>query len=263
MVLQLTRLIFGSIMFMSLISCTQQINSAKSSDLSSAGDKRAYAVAANNYCASANETATATLKCPSGQVVKSIVFASYGTPTGSCGAFKTSSCNASTSKSVVEAACLGKASCAVGAANSVFGDPCAGIGKKLRIQAVCGAPETTSTAGVCGDTEEGTTAQISCPAGQTISGVTFASYGIKSAGSCGSYVASTACHAANSAATLQAACVGKKDCYFDVTNDAFGKDPCAGTGKWFTYQVRCSGGTTTQPSPSPSPTVSQIGRAHV
>jgi hypothetical protein len=99
----------------------------------------AYSCVSTNagQCAQGNEGSTAALSCPSGQVIKSIAFASYGTPTGSCPNFVASSCHASSSKSVVEAACLNKQSCTVGASNGVFGDPCVGTYKKLAVAFSC------------------------------------------------------------------------------------------------------------------------------
>src|SRR3954462_6741418 len=45
-------------------------------------------------CAQADEGEAVTLICPAGQVITSVTFASYGTPTGACGAFQTSACHA-------------------------------------------------------------------------------------------------------------------------------------------------------------------------
>jgi Galactose binding lectin domain len=88
-------------------------------------------------CASADENQTVTLTCPPGRTILSIAFASYGTPNGTCGGFATSSCNATTSVSVVSAACVGQNSCSVAATNGVFGDPCVGTVKRLWVQASC------------------------------------------------------------------------------------------------------------------------------
>ena len=74
-------------------------------------------------CGVADENQTLTLTCPAGRTILSIAFASYGTPTGMCGGFATSSCNSTTSVSVVTAACVGRNSCSVAATNGVFGDP--------------------------------------------------------------------------------------------------------------------------------------------
>ena len=89
-------------------------------------------------CAESNEGSPMNLTAPPGQVITSIDFASYGTPTGTCGSFVLSACDAASSRSVVEAACLGKTSCSMAADNTTFGDPCPGTQKRLYVQASCG-----------------------------------------------------------------------------------------------------------------------------
>ena len=89
------------------------------------------------YCASPNEGGNATITCPAGLTVDAINYASYGTPTGVCGAFVTGGCNAATSTAVLQAACVGQNTCTVAATNAVFGDPCGGTGKRLYVQATC------------------------------------------------------------------------------------------------------------------------------
>lgn len=91
-------------------------------------------------CALTNENTTTQLSCPNGQTIAGVTFASYGTPTGSCGSFAKSTCHAVSSQSVVEAACVGKGSCSVAARNSSFGDPCAGTPKRLAVTYTCKAP---------------------------------------------------------------------------------------------------------------------------
>ena len=259
------------ILLISLAACNSKNNSGTSAS-ASIGTNRSVAVVAKKadtakVCASAAEGSTATLKCPAGQMVKSIEFASYGTPKGSCGSYSVSSCNSSKSLSVVKSSCIGNASCAIAASNNVFGDPCVGIRKKLVMQATCTdivvatptptptpAPADTpsSSANICGNPEEGTTANIACPSGQTITKVVFASYGTPANGSCGSYSVNS-CNASTSLSVVQSLCVGKASCVFDINNDLFG-DPCVGTGKYLTYEVQCSGSGATQPTPAPTAT---------
>jgi hypothetical protein len=89
-------------------------------------------------CATADEHGTATLTCPDGQTIATIDFASYGTPTGTCGGFATTdTCNATTSADIVKAACVGQATCSIAATNENFGDPCSGTFKHIDIQASC------------------------------------------------------------------------------------------------------------------------------
>lgn len=108
-------------------------------------------------CGAANENGSANLTCPSGTTISSVRFASYGTPTGSCGSYAAGSCNASTSRVVVEAACLGKTSCSVPANNSTFGDPCRGTAKRLAVEAICssGSGGSGGSSGSGGSTGSG------------------------------------------------------------------------------------------------------------
>jgi hypothetical protein len=99
---------------------------------------------ATQYCAGAAEHSKqdAELQCPSGQTIETIEFASYGTPTGACDqGFETSTCHAAGSVDVVEGLCLNQSSCTVDAANSLFGDPCRGTPKYLRITYTCSGEE--------------------------------------------------------------------------------------------------------------------------
>ncbi|WP_438042476.1 CAP domain-containing protein [Sorangium sp. So ce128] len=102
---------------------------------------------AGAVCDTASEGSDVELSCPAGEVITAIQFASYGRPRGVCGGYAATSCNAPTSKAVVERACLGKASCAVRASNATFsGDPCRRTAKRLYVQAACG-PAPGSGAG--------------------------------------------------------------------------------------------------------------------
>lgn len=90
-----------------------------------------------SLCNTANEGGNVTVTCPTGTTISAIDYASYGTPTGTCGAFVDGACNGANSKTVVETECLGKATCTVPATNTKFGDPCGGTGKRLYVQASC------------------------------------------------------------------------------------------------------------------------------
>lgn len=73
------------------------------------------------FCADVLNLATMSMYCATG-VINAITFASYGTPTGSCGSWAVGSCNAPNSTSIVESYCLGKASCTFNADTPTFGD---------------------------------------------------------------------------------------------------------------------------------------------
>lgn len=107
------------------------------------------AVSTARACATAREwtpypvKGVLNLSCPAGMKVKSVDFASYGTPTGSCGAFAVSACNAANSKSVVSQRCIGLASCSIKDFDVNFQDACSGVMKNLAVQVTCasaGAP---------------------------------------------------------------------------------------------------------------------------
>ena len=83
------------------------------------------------YTAPENGSLTAT--APTGAVFTQVVFASYGTPTGS-GPFALSGCNASTSVSYVSSLAIGQNQVVIYANNVNFGDPCSGTGKKLAVE---------------------------------------------------------------------------------------------------------------------------------
>ncbi len=91
-------------------------------------------------CNTVNEHGTLTLTSPSGTVFSYIDFASYGTPDGSCPDFTIGSCNASTSRSVVESYLLGANSADIPAENSIFGDPCVGTFKRFYVKATYNEP---------------------------------------------------------------------------------------------------------------------------
>lgn len=75
------------------------------------------------------------LQCPIGAVIKSIDFASYGTPAGHCGAFTIGSCHSTDALSVIESACLSRGECSMKLAD--LGDPCEDTLKWLQIEATC------------------------------------------------------------------------------------------------------------------------------
>ena len=99
----------------------------------------------------------------------------------------------------------------------------------------------------CATQHEGGTLQLKCDsAGATVSAIEFASFGSPS-GTCPSFVADAACNATSSVAVVTAACIGKHACSVDVSNDAFGGDPCPGTSKELAVVARCSSGGGSQP----------------
>ena len=92
----------------------------------------------SQFCSSSHEGGTVSVACSSGLIITAVNFASYGTsPTGTCGAYNTSSCHAPSSYSVVANACINQPSCSIDANSKVFGDPCEEALKGLYVQVTC------------------------------------------------------------------------------------------------------------------------------
>ena len=83
----------------------------------------------------------ASLKCPNRKKIVAVEFASFGNPSGYCGAFALGNCNAAATKKIAEQQCLGKESCKVAVDRALFAgngtDFCPGLVKKLAIQVKC------------------------------------------------------------------------------------------------------------------------------
>ena len=189
-------------------------------------------------CAMVDENYVATVSCPSSTFVRSIKFASYGTPTGSCGAFSKSWCDSSNSMSVVTGACLNKATCSVSAQNWVFDknygeDPCYGTPKRLYIQAACALTPIS----VCATANEGSVATITCPDNTWVGAINFASYGTPG-GSCGIFSLGW-CSSSNSMSVVTRECLNARTCTIRAQNSVFG-DPCARTGKRLYIEAACN-----------------------
>lgn len=94
---------------------------------------------------------------------------------------------------------------------------------------------------ICATAVEAASATLTCPEGSTITSIDFASFGT-STGECGAF-AQNACHAADSQAVLEAACLGQGTCSVEALNEAFGGDPCPFVEKNLNVQATCTGTT--------------------
>ena len=93
----------------------------------------------------ANTTGTVELTCGATGTINEVVFADFGTPSGSCiaGFHVNSSCTSDpkdSAKAIVQKMCLGKQSCVLQANVQTFGHQCLGVPKRLAVQVTCGAP---------------------------------------------------------------------------------------------------------------------------
>jgi len=80
---------------------------------------------------------TQTLTCSPGTYIKSVDFASFGTPKGQCGSFSLGACHSNTTASVVEKLCIGASYCVLPLSSLVFGDACPQTAKSLAVQVTC------------------------------------------------------------------------------------------------------------------------------
>ena len=95
-------------------------------------------------CGVAPENAELYLECPdpTTTTIKSVKFASFGTPTGNCttGFAHNPECDDVDPKQTlakVESACVGKSSCSIVANTDIFGDGCEGTVKSLAVEVAC------------------------------------------------------------------------------------------------------------------------------
>ena len=107
--------------------------------------KLSFVSSQSQFCFSSHEGGTVSVACSSGLIIAAVNFASYGTPTGTCGAYNTSSCHAPSSYSVVANVCIDQPTCSIDAKNKVFGDPCDGDFKRLYVQVTCSDPSSSPT----------------------------------------------------------------------------------------------------------------------
>lgn len=99
----------------------------------------------DNTCITARGGDTAKISCPGETVISGIAFASFGTPSGTCGDYHLSPCHASTSEHVLKNLCLSRSTCNIRAVPETFGayDACRAIpttSKELVIEYACDKP---------------------------------------------------------------------------------------------------------------------------
>jgi hypothetical protein len=88
-----------------------------------------------SLCGQVAENQTLSLTAPTNYTFRSVDFASYGTPVGTCGTYYRGYCHAASSQSIAESAFLGNSgTVSILASNAVFTDPCQGVGKPLAVQ---------------------------------------------------------------------------------------------------------------------------------
>jgi hypothetical protein len=177
----------------------------------------------------------------SNETITFVTFASFGTPAGDCtSGFKVDpKCNSATSMGIVQNMCLGKASCAVPVDLHLFGNVCDGVVKRLAASVQCGHPTTM----LCGKMDEDLKAPpkllLSCAANQTITKVTFASFGTPTGDCTSGFKVDPKCNSANSTKIVEGLCLGRASCSVPVSIWTFG-NVCDDVAKWLAASVQCS-----------------------
>ncbi|XP_057859557.2 beta-galactosidase [Cryptomeria japonica] len=82
------------------------------------------------------------------------------------------------------------------------------------------------------------TLRLECPVGKMISFIMFVSFG-NPQGECGHFIEGT-CHSIESRVIAEKACLGQRECFLEVSSEAFGADPCVGTMKSLAIEAICS-----------------------
>jgi hypothetical protein len=80
-------------------------------------------------------------------------------------------------------------------------------------------------ASTCAVVDEKDTAEVSCPAGGTISSVDFASFGTPEGSCLTGLVVNSSCNAADSKTVVEKLCLGKASCSISASDTVF-SDPC-------------------------------------
>lgn len=183
-------------------------------------------------------TPNGTLSCSEGQMHKTIrlLQASYGrhdrTTCQASDVYMTNTnCHSENTHAIVKGKCHDKPSCELYAHNSVFGDPCPGTYKYLRVMYEC-----IDVFVLC----QSTMGILSCPEGKTIKLVQ-ASYGRHDRIFCKApdyLMTNTSCHSEISHLFVEAKCVGETSCELFASNIFFG-DPCPGTSKYLMIRHEC------------------------
>ena len=175
-----------------------------------------------------------TIHCVAGRNIK-VLKASYGRHDRSTcphPSIRTTSCHAWSSFSVVRNRCDNKPSCELFASNSVFGDPCRGTYKYLKVFFTCITPLKSVV--IC----EHRRATLSCPGGKKIN-VLSASYGRHDRSTCPHpSIRTTSCHAWSSLGIVRSRCNNRSSCSLYASNSVFG-DPCWGTYKYLQVKYKC------------------------
>ncbi|CAK8695362.1 unnamed protein product [Clavelina lepadiformis] len=178
------------------------------------------------------------VNCPEYHVIN-VIDAFYGRlEKDRCGWNKNDHCKADNSLSIIKENCQNENSCALEASNRVFGDPCRGVVKYIKLDYECLPAETvtgeeTRTTFAC---ERETPERVQCPDHYVIE-VIDAFYGRQEKDRCG-WNANDQCRAENSLSIIKQNCQYENSCLLKAHNSVFG-DPCRGVVKYIKLDYQC------------------------
>eukprot|EP01041_Mallomonas_annulata_P003122 gene3123-6143_t len=252
----------------------------------------------NKVCGTAtegpSESSTLILQADPGFLLGDVQFASFGNPMGSCGSFRTGSCDATRTADFIYSMCNGYNKCIIQDFEVNFGSGvgCGSLGvKTLAVQMTVGVPTSSPTTApsriptifptsnptteykVCDTVDEYSNLFLYAPNGYVLSKVLFASFGTPN-GICATTTGGTGtgtgvssfstsgCNSAVSVSKISAACVGKRSCTVLASRSIFG-DPCLAQQKRLSVEMSYESQTfflkptvvpTRRPSSKPTPT---------
>lgn len=197
-------------------------------------------------CASVSDAySLVSVSCPTGYVVGSVLFASWGDTIGNCASgFSSGTCSASL-LSIATSGCVGATSCVFPTGpGSGLSDPCTGTPKRTTVKANCSlAPVNPSTS--CAQVVDSSSFVVINCGTRVISAVLFASWGVPS-GSCNAGFTPGTCHAPFLGAATST-CVGQSSCTLGAGTYVGLADPCAGADKATTVLAQCADPATVSP----------------
>ncbi|CAK8688976.1 unnamed protein product [Clavelina lepadiformis] len=174
------------------------------------------------------------VRCPAHYVIN-VKYAFYGRLEKSrCGWNENNHCKAGNSRSIIKQNCQNENSCLLKAENSIFGDPCGGVVKYIKLVYDCvPAAGVIRTSFAC---EHQTPVRVTCPAHYVID-VKYTFYGRQEKSRCG-WNDNNRCKAANSPSIIKRSCQHENSCFLRAENGIFG-DPCGGVVKYIKFVYQC------------------------
>ncbi|XP_076816062.1 L-rhamnose-binding lectin CSL3-like [Clavelina lepadiformis] len=175
------------------------------------------------------------ISCPANEVIL-VTGGYYGRKeTSRCGTNSNDQCRAEGSLSTLVKNCQNKNSCVLRAENGVFGDPCKGVVKFIKITYHCVQVASYKLRKTIACEHEDPVL-AGCNDGEVMM-VGYGSYGRSDENLCGGNK-NTKCEAPQSTGMLEEQCHNKFSCLLNPSNSVYG-DPCKGVRKYIELEYVC------------------------